>query len=204
MNRRVIQCYILVRRLLAKASLPDAKDTSDVMRFGRPWALGAPLLSLAAWLLASVPANAEPPVAIGASAGRFSALRGSPGYETGWELRFAPRRFRWLPRAVPDLSPTAGAMATAQGTLYVYGGFRCDLPLGEAWSVSPQWAAGLYYFAGGRDLGGALEFRSGVELSRRIGARSRLGLTFYHLSNADFYRRNPGSESLVLTYTARL
>lgn len=172
------------------------------MIHGRPLALGAVLLSLAAWLLA--PAHAEPPVAIGATAGRFSALRGDPGYETGWELRFAPRRFRWLPRAVPDLSPTAGAMATAQGSLYVYGGFRCDLPLGRVWTVSPQSAAGLYYWDGGRDLGGVLQFRSGFELSRRITVRSRLGLTLYHLSNAGFYQRNPGSESLVVTYTARL
>ena len=173
------------------------------MRFGRARALGAILLSPVLWLLAAGLANAEPPVAIGASAGRFSALRGTPGYEVGWELRFAPRRFRWLPREVPDLSPTAGAMATAQGSLYVYGGFRCDLPLGKAWSLSPQWATGLYYYAGGRDLGGALEFRSGVELSRRLGARSRLGITLYHLSNANLYTRNPGSESVVLTYTAR-
>jgi hypothetical protein len=174
------------------------------MNRGRPLALGAVLLSLAAWLLASVPAYAGPPVAIGATAGRFSALRGDPGYEAGWELRFAPRRFRWLPRAVPDLSPTAGAMATGQGSLYAYGGFRFDLPLGKAWTVSPQWAAGLYYWNGGRDLGGALEFRSSIELSRRITARSRFGLTLYHLSNAGLYSRNPGSESLVLTYSARL
>ncbi|HEV8582752.1 MAG TPA: acyloxyacyl hydrolase [Thermoanaerobaculia bacterium] len=159
------------------------------------------MLFLAGWLLAFVSANAEQPVAIGASAGRFSALRGSPGYEVGWELRFAPRRFRWLPRALPELSPTAGAMATAQGSLYVYGGFRWDLPLGEAWSLTPQWATGLYYWDGGRDLGGALEFRSGIELSRRFGAQSRLGLTLYHLSNAGLYSRNPGTESLVLTYS---
>jgi hypothetical protein len=94
-------------------------------------------------------------------------------------------------------------MATAQGSLYVYGGFRFDLPLGERWLVSPQWAAGLYYYAGGRDLGGALEFRSGIELSRRLGERSRLGLTLYHLSNAGLYSRNPGTESLLLTYRTR-
>jgi lipid A 3-O-deacylase len=155
------------------------------------------------WLLAPAPSRAEQPVAITASAGQYSALRGAVTYEVGWELRFAPRRYRWLPRALPALSPTAGAMATAQGTLYVYGGFRFDVPLSKEWSVSPQWATGLFYRDGGRDLGGALEFRSGIELSRRIGERSRLGITLYHLSNADLYTRNPGVESVVLTYTAR-
>ena len=108
-----------------------------------------------------------------------------------------------LPRAVPELSPTVGAMATAQGSLYVYGGLRFDLRLGEGWQVSPQWAAGIYYHSGTNDLGGALEFRSGIELSRRLGERSRLGLTLYHLSNAGLYSRNPGTESLLLTYRTR-
>ncbi len=156
--------------------------------------------------MAARPAHAEPPIAVSASAGRFSVWRGPARYatyEAGWELRFAPRRLRWLPEWVPPLSPAAGAMATARGALYAYGGFRFDQPLGKEWSVSPQLAAGLYYRDAGRNLGGALEFRSGIELSRRIGERSRLGLTLYHLSNAGLYNVNPGMESLVLTYTAR-
>jgi hypothetical protein len=48
-----------------------------------------------------------------------------------------------------------------------------------------------------------IEFRSGIELSRRLGERSRLGVSFFHLSNAALYNFNPGSESLVLTYTTR-
>ncbi len=165
---------------------------------------GVVVCFLSLWLLAALPARSEQPIAITASAGEFGILRSDVStYEAGWELRFAPRRFRWLPRRVPALSPTAGAMATAQGTLYVYGGFRFDLSLGQRWSLSPQWATGLYYRDAGRNLGGALEFRSGIELSRRIGERSRLGLTLYHLSNAGFYTLNPGTESLVLTYTTR-
>ena len=173
------------------------------MRFCRVRALRAVLVSLAVGLLAAAPARAAQPVAIAASAGQFSALRGDPAYEMGWEMRLAPRRFRWQPRLVPDLSPTGGAMATAQGSLYVYGGFRCDVPLGRNWKVSPQWATGVFYRYAGHDLGGALEFRSGIELSRRIGTRSRLGVTLYHLSNAGFFNRNPGSESLVMTYSTR-
>jgi lipid A 3-O-deacylase len=173
------------------------------MRTGRARTLSSTLLCVAAWLLTAADARAGQPVAIAASAGQFSALRGVATYEAGWEMRFAPRRFRWLPRVVPALSPTAGAIATAKGALYAYGGFRCDVPLGKAWRVSPQWATGVFYRYAGRNLGGALEFRSGLEVSRRIGPRSRLGLTFYHLSNAGLFERNPGSESLVLTFTTR-
>jgi lipid A 3-O-deacylase len=178
------------------------KSTLTMMSWKWVRALGVVSLFFSG-LLAAAPSRAEQPAAITASAGQFSALRGAVSYEVGWEFRFAPRRYRWLPHRVPALSPTAGAMATSKGTLYIYGGFRFDVPLGRDWSVSPQWATGIYYGNGGRELGGALEFRSGIELSRRIGERSRLGITLYHLSNADLYSLNPGAESVVLTYTAR-
>ena len=174
------------------------------MRCSRAQARKAILFSVAGWLLAAPAARAGQPAAVAASAGGFSILRGTATFEAGCEAQFAPRRLRWLPSFVPGLSPTAGAMATAKGTLYVYGGFRFDLPLGEGWEASPQFATGFYHHGDDeRDLGGALEFRSGIELSRRLGARSRLGLTFYHLSNAGLYTHNPGSESLVLTYSTR-
>ena len=165
---------------------------------------GALLFMLMAAGFAGVPAGAEQPVAVTASAGAFSFLDGSvQRYETGWEVSFAPRPIRWVPRFLHKTNPTLGVMATSQGTLYVYGGFRYDRPVGKSWWLSPQWAAGLYYRKDGRDLGGPLEFRSGIELSRRLGERSRLGVMLYHLSNARIYEFNPGGESLVLTYTAR-
>lgn len=171
------------------------------MEMRRAGALSFMLLSA---FFAGVPAGAGQPVAVTSSAGAFSILDGGlQRYETGWEVSFAPRRFRWAPRFLQRTNPALGVLATSQGALYVYGGFRYDLPLGRSWWLSPQWATGFYHRAGGRDLGGPLEFRSGFELSRRFGARSRLGVTFHHLSNAGIYGYNPGSESLVLTYTAR-
>lgn len=165
---------------------------------------GVLLFMLLAAFFAGIPAGAEQPVAVTASAGAFSVLDGGvQSYETGWELSFAPRPIRWVPRFLHKTNTTLGVMATSRGTLYVYGGFRYDRPLGKSWWLSPQWATGLYYRDGGRELGGPLEFRSGIELSRRLGERSRLGLLLYHLSNARLYGFNPGGESLVLTYTAR-
>ena len=172
------------------------------MRFGRAWALGTIVCSLAVWMCMPVAAySAGEPFTVAASAGRFGLVRGGAAFEAGGEVRFAPWRFRGLPRAWPGISPAAGGMATSRGTLYVYGGFRFDLPIGSHWRVTPQTAAGFYHRGDGKELGGAIEFRSGLELSRRIGARSRLGLLFYHLSNAGIYERNPGTESLVLTYS---
>ncbi|HEX6861391.1 MAG TPA: acyloxyacyl hydrolase [Thermoanaerobaculia bacterium] len=146
------------------------------------------------------------PEYVSASTGTFEVRKTLDEYETGWELRFAPRRFRLLPRWAPDLIPVAGAMATSRGILYAYGGFRMEIPLGKRWVGSGGWAPGLYYpgAGDGKDLGGFLEFRSHLELAYRLRNESRVGLCLYHLSNGHLFSFNPGSESLVLTYSARL
>lgn len=166
------------------------------------------LYAVSALLLASpagaAPFHLGPPEYVAASTGVFEALRDGDDREIGGELRFPPRRPGFLPRFVPDLIPVTGFMAGAQGTLYVYGGFRFDFPLGKRWVASPNWGVGLYEPAHGKRLGGPLEFRSGIELAHRLPGGSRLGVCLYHLSNAGIFDFNPGSESLVLTYSAGL
>lgn len=160
------------------------------------------LFALAAGLPAA-PARAAEPAYISLNAGSIEIFDPDTRGQAGGEVRFSPRRFRWLPRFIPDLSPAAGGLFASKGTLYVYGGFRCDLPLGSAWSLSPQLAAGVYSHGRGINLGGPLEFRSGIEISRALGGRARAGLLLYHLSNAGFYVHNPGTEGLVVTYSVR-
>jgi len=168
------------------------------------WFCGIVLLTAAPLAAAPSPWRLGAPETVVASSGVFEPIAHGDSYEIGAELRFAPRRFGFFPSSLPDLVPTAGVSAGAQGSLYVYGGFRFDFPLGERWTVSPGTAAGLYYRAARFDLGGPLEFRSQVELSYRLPGGSRLGLCLYHLSNAGLFMRNPGSESLVLTYSTGL
>jgi hypothetical protein len=150
----------------------------------RPWLLPIFLA------LCSVPLGAQPE-AIAGGVGEVEVLQDGPGTEIDWEVHFAPRRWRRLPRFVPELAPVAGALATSKGALYVYGGLRFDVPLG-------------YHREKGQDLGGAVQFRSGLELSYRLAGGSRLGVCMYHLSNGGLFRANPGSESLLLTYRAGL
>lgn len=149
-----------------------------------------------------------PPVAVAANAGTFEVLDSVSAYEMGWELRFAARRFRFLPSWAPDLMPTAGVMASSRGAIYPYIGFRFDVPLGDRWGsrwvVSPGSATGLYYRDRGKNLGGALEFRSHIELAYLLPGGSRFGLCFYHLSNGGLFDFNPGTESAVLTYSVKL
>lgn len=136
-----------------------------------------------------------------ASFGRYGIFRGMEDFEIAAEIRYAPRRFRFQPSWVPEVSPVIGGMATRAGTFYGYLGFRTDVPMDGRWIFSPFCGAGYYSFGGGRDLGGELEFRSGFEVAYELEEGERIGLTLYHLSNAGLYERNPGSESLVLSYT---
>ena len=129
--------------------------------------------------------------------GIFNTANDDNPTELGVEYRFKGLRLPKLPASLA-LRPAVGVAGTEDGNFWAYGGLRLDLKLG-AWAVTPQFAAALYEDGDGRDLGGILEFRSGLEVSYRFGTGPRLGLLFYHLSNGDFYDFNPGSNSLVLT-----
>ena len=65
-------------------------------------------------------------------------------------------------------------------------------------------AAGYYDKCNGFDLGHELEFRSSVELSYRFDNRTRLGVSFYHMSNASIDADNPGTEVLSIVYSIPL
>ncbi len=176
------------------------------MRTRAVWLCGIVALVMQAVPLAALPSPRRlgAPQAVAAASGVFDPFVPGGSYEVGAEFRFAPRRFRFLPERLPPASPTMGIIADAQGSLYVYGGWRLDFPFGARWVVSPGWAVGLYDRAPEFDLGGLLEFRTNIELAYRLPNGSRVGLCLYHLSNGGLYARNPGSESLVVSYSAGL
>ncbi|HVR97826.1 MAG TPA: acyloxyacyl hydrolase [Thermoanaerobaculia bacterium] len=163
-----------------------------------------PLFVLPLLGLLAAPLGAEEPASIAAGIGEVEPIVDGAGVELAWEVRFAPRRFHLLSHFAPKLSPIAGALATSRGALYAYAGLRWDLPLGEHWTLSPSWALGLYHREDGQDLGGPIEFRSGLELAYRLDARSLLGISLYHLSNGGLFDNNPGSESLLFLYSTHL
>ncbi len=153
-----------------------------------------PILPLVFVLAAlSPPAVADQhPRSFAISAGVFNTNRPTD-FEAGIEYR-GPT-FRW------GLQAAAGFMVTSETTGYVYGGLRRDFDFGtHRWGVALSLGAGLYHQGDGRELGGPFNFRTGIELYRRFDTPSRLGLVFYHLSNAGLYEYNPGSNSLVLSY----
>jgi hypothetical protein len=174
--------------------------------------IGPLFLLFAFFIFAAVPpARALEPAYVSLSAGAFN-LRSATRPEVAGEVRFTPHRFHWLPGFIPALSPATGVMVNSQGAFYVYSGLRADMPLGpresSPWELSIQFAPGVYSHGNkGFKLGGPVEFRSAIEVSRQLGGpgknRGRLGLMLFHLSNAHIYTHNPGSESLVVTYSFR-
>ncbi|MFW2589046.1 acyloxyacyl hydrolase [Sagittula sp. SSi028] len=56
---------------------------------------------------------------------------------------------------------------------------------------------GLYFDNGGFDLGGPIEFRSGVEVGWEARNGLRMALSYDHRSNAGIYDENPGIETVA-------
>jgi lipid A 3-O-deacylase len=99
------------------------------------------------------------------------------------------------------LRPVAGLLATGDGGVYGYAGGRWDLPLGTyPIIIAPSFTAGAYRQGEGKDLGHALEFRSGIEVDYQLENNHRVGVSFSHISNASIGNKNPGVEILQLTY----
>ena len=103
------------------------------------------------------------------------------------------------------IRPTIGINATNDASVYAYAGFHWDVPLiDNQLYLIPSFVAGAYQNGDGKDLGGALEFRSGIELAYEFPNAHRLGVAFNHISNASLYRKNPGSETAMVTYSVPL
>jgi hypothetical protein len=104
--------------------------------------------------------------------------------------------YKWRP-VVAKLRPFVGLMGTDKETLYAYGGIGYDIFIGKNFALTPSFAPGLYYRGKGKKLWYPLEFRSSIEAAAVFGGQHRIGVQFYHVSNASMGRKNPGAEALV-------
>lgn len=135
------------------------------------------------------------------STGGFNIGTERPTLEGGLEVRLPPRLLLHTRHGPLEVIPLVGGLYTTEGAAYGYLGGRVELWLAPRWLLTPSFAGGAYRGGGDKDLGHGVEFRSALELAYLLGDGSRLGLAVYHLSNGGLSRRNPGSESLVLTYS---
>jgi hypothetical protein len=130
------------------------------------------------------------------TAGAFDALDSDfRATEIGGEYRFAP-----VASAV-GLIPTLGVAMNSDGGYWAYAGVLYDWDFSPKWTLTPSFAVAGYEDGAGRDLGYGMEFRTGLDLAYRLSDDSRLALGIYHMSNADIADDNPGSESVIVTYS---
>ena len=99
--------------------------------------------------------------------------------------------------------PLFGLTGTTDGGILGYGGVRHDILFRGRLLVSLNLSLAAYPVEGnGKDLGGAVQFRSGFDAHYRLDDGSRLGLSFHHVSHAEVFGDfNPGTEVLALSYT---
>jgi hypothetical protein len=140
--------------------------------------------------------------------GLFDLGHSQEAVQAGVEARLATQHLDFGRFELP-LQPGFGAFGNEDGAGYAYVSFR--LPLAEIWRehwpqrwrVVPFTGVGLYTAGDSKDLGGPVEFRSGLDVDLRLSEDWWLGLSFYHLSNGVLYDLNPGEESLVLQLSWR-
>lgn len=102
------------------------------------------------------------------------------------------------------VAPFVGVMGTGKGAFYGYGGFGFDINFVDRWVVTPTAAVGYFSHGTGIDLGAHCEFRTGAEFDYRFDNLTRLGVGFYHISNAGITKQNPGVELATLVLTVPL
>ena len=114
-------------------------------------------------------------------------------------------RIEWRgEKVIKALKPVFGFMGTTDQAAYGYGGLLIDLFFGRRFVLTPSLAAGVYFDGDGKNLGSALEFRSGLEFGYRFNNRSRLSMVVYHISNASLSDNNPGTEVFSIAYSLPL
>jgi len=97
--------------------------------------------------------------------------------------------------------PQAGFFVTQDSGACLYAGAGYPFAFNEQWSLTPSVSAGYYHDGAGKDLGYDLEFYSQLRLEYRLVAGSRVGLGIGHISNASLGDRNPGAETVYLSYS---
>jgi hypothetical protein len=102
-------------------------------------------------------------------------------------------------KKILHIGPLAGVHANLDGGIFGYAGLYLDLALGP-FVLSPQTSIGAYEKGDSKELGGVFQFMSGLGLSWEFADRSRLGIRYQHISNANLHDRNPGADILLLNY----
>lgn len=128
--------------------------------------------------------------------GAFDFLHNYTAAEGRLEFRFAYSLLFW--------HPLVGTFFTPKGSVYTYGGFRLEIPIGKHILILPIATVGDYEKGAGKDLGSHIEFKTGAEIDLVFANGIRVGPAFDHVSNAGIGKKNPGEENLMMMMSVPL
>ncbi len=107
--------------------------------------------------------------------------------------------YRFKPVLWNIMRPFVGANVDDEGGVMGYGGIMFDFEVADNLYLTPYTSVGLQDEGSGKDLGGPIEFRSGINLEYALPSQARIGLGINHVSNAGIYDRNPGENGISLS-----
>jgi hypothetical protein len=97
----------------------------------------------------------------------------------------------------------AGFSVGQKGEVWAGYGATYSIPLGlTGFYIEFHLMPGVYLSNGGFDLGGWLEFRSGIEVGYETASGWRYALGYDHRSNGGTFKKNPGMETMHLRVSA--
>ena len=103
--------------------------------------------------------------------------------------------------AFRGFKPLIGVMANTAGAAFGYAGLAAPFAFDNGrWEVVPAAGMGGYHQGNGLFLGGTFEFHVSLGASYAVTPGSRLGLAIHHISNANTHRKNPGVNTVALTW----
>ncbi len=99
-----------------------------------------------------------------------------------------------------SIGPLLGLSVNTDGGVYGYGGIYTSYAIDKV-LLSPFFTVGGYAQNGSKDLGSVLQFQTGIEGAYQFDYGGRVGLRFSHISNGGTQDKNPGAETLLLSYS---
>ena len=121
-------------------------------------------------------------------------VEGRAEYRFAWGFLGTDNWFR-------GFKPLLGVTANTGGSAFVYAGLAAPMVWDEGhWEIVPEGGIGYYRQGKGLFLGGERLFHLGLNASYAVTDSGRLGVGIYHISNANTYKKNPGVNSVLVTW----
>jgi|GEM_PF-1867598 len=130
--------------------------------------------------------------------GKEDASDSSAQTSFGFEMTFD------RPLTSYKLLPSFGFLRTSTGSHYVFTAISRRNHFTPRFYLNLSFGGGAYFYSENSteiDLGHVIEFRTAISLNYEFLNKSKLGIEFFHLSNAGIGDENPGSEVLSFTYS---